>query len=411
MNGHYTIFHRDPQGIRGQAVPNFSKLVITQKWLQASKFKAEGLCTGTVPFEDGDQILIYRNGVHFMSGIVEKIETQCDNPDSDVREWIATGRDLSMMFEWRQVLADPLEVTFEDNTFDRIEDTAWNRLLHYIRNSYGSGTIWGRQIYPLLLPDEEDLGEVALSAYKNQKLSQVLEEIGENDDLVPVLDQDDKTGRWSVDIAESRDMTKSVYFSPAFGNILKWKRASSIPECNTVWVFSGDYSQGRLYVFAEDAESIEQYGRIEKIVSMSDIAPWEPPEEEEEEEEEEEQPEEPAEGEEEEEEVEEVHLTEEDVIALLETEAQNQLRDNQRKLTWTVEAAETMNMAFMDQWMIGDKVTCILDGQRFTSQITKIKITYEKGTEKVEPTIGDVENGLFGEIIAMIHGLDKRIAS
>ena len=142
---------------------------------------------------------------------------------------------------------------------------------------------------------------------------------------------------------------------------------------------------------------------------MSDIAPWEPPEEEEEEEEEEE-PAETTEKEAEEEE-EEVHLTEEDVIALLETEAQNQLRDNQRKLTWTVEAAETMTMAFMNQWMIGDKVTCILDGERFPSQITKIKITYEKGTEKVEPTIGDVENGLFGEIIAMIHGLDKRIAS
>ena len=409
MNGQYTIFKRDSEGIRGQAVPNFSKLVITQNWLKASKFKAEGICTGTVPFEDGDMILIYRNGVHFMSGIVEKIETQCSNPDSDVREWIATGRDLSMMFEWRQVLADPLEITFEDQTFDQIEDTAWNRLLHYIRNNFGSGTIWGRQIYPLRMPDNEDLGETALSAYKNKKLSQVLEEIGENDDLVPVLDQDDKTGRWSVTIAESRDMTKSVYFSPTFGNILKWKRTSSIPECNAVWAFSGDYSQGRLYVFAEDAESIEQYGRIEKIVSMSDIAPWEPPEEEEEAEEEEE-PAETTEKEAEEEE-EEVHLTEEDVIALLETEAQNQLRDNQRKLTWTVEAAETMTMAFMNQWMIGDKVTCILDGERFPSQITKIKITYEKGTEKVEPTIGDVENGLFGEIIAMIHGLDKRIAS
>ena len=111
MNGHYTIFKRDGQGVRGQAVPNFSKLVINLNWLKASKFSIEGLCVGTAPLADGDQIIIYRNGVQFLSGIVEKIEIECTNPDSDIRTWKATGQDLSVLFSWRYVFADPMDLS------------------------------------------------------------------------------------------------------------------------------------------------------------------------------------------------------------------------------------------------------------------------------------------------------------
>ena len=389
MNGRYTLFIRDEKGVRGTMIPGFSKLVISLSWLKASKFTIAGQCSGTIPLEDGNQIIIYRNGHQFLSGIVEKIEVECRNPDSDVRDWKASGRDLSLIFGWRQVLPDPKEITFDGETFDRVEDSAWNRLIHYIENSVGEGTIWDRQLFPLILPNREDIGETALSVFRNKKLDEALEEIGKDQDLVPYLERDDKTGDWRVEIVDARDMTDTVYFSPKFGNVLTWKRWSSIPECNAVWVFSGDYSKGRLYVYAEDTESIEHYGRIEKIVSRMDIAPWEPDEEEEEEEE--------------------PKLSEEDVLVLLEQEAQSQLADHGRKQTWTVEAMETQRMAFMDQWQLGDLVTCILDGDRFEAQITSIKITYEKGVEKVEPTIGDVEHGLFGEIFKLIRELDERI--
>ena len=438
MNGQYTVFKRDERGMRGEMITGFSRLEIMLEWLKASKLKIKGKSAGAVPLEDGNQIVIYRNGYPFMSGIIEKIEMSCDYPASDVRDWEASGRDLSLIFGWRQVLADPVEITFEDETYDQVKDSAWNRLLHYINNNIGEGTIWERQIFPLTLPNREDIGETALSAYKSKRLDEVLEEIGDPDSLVPVLERDDKSGDWRVTIAESRDMTKSVFFSPNYGNVLKWKRWSSIPECNAVWVFSGDYSKGRLYVYAEDTESIEHYGRIEKIICKSDIKPYE-------EEEEEEtltsensrrdsgfvgdiEPEDPVtepDDEDEtitggndllnddlpvaEEEEEEPKLTEEDVLELLEQEAKSYLKDHQRKITWTVEAAETRHMAFMDQWQIGDRVTCILDGQRFAAQITKIKVTYEKGTEKVEPTIGDVENGLFGELFRLLRGLDERV--
>lgn len=422
MKGVYTLFLRDENGLRGTMIPQFKKLVISLNWMKASKFTISGQSAGEVPLEDGNQIIIYRNGSKFLSGIIEKIEIECKTPDSDVRDWKATGRDLSLIFSWRTVLSDPKEITFEGETYDRIEDTAWNRLMHYIENCIGEGTLWERQLFPLFLPNREEIGETALSNYRNKKLDEVLEEIGNGQDLVPYLDRDDKTGEWQVSIFEARDMTNTVYFSPRFGNVLTWKRWSSIPECNAVWVVSGDYSKGRLYVYAEDTESIEHFGRIEKVVSRIDIAPWEPDEEEEEEEpvpEPEEEPEEGEEGEEQEEEPEEdteepeeeeePKLSEEDVRVLLEQEAQTQLNDHGRKNTWTVEAMETQHMAFMDQWRIGDKVTCILDDDRFEAQITNIKITYEKGVEKVEPTIGDVEKGLFGEIFKLIRELDERI--
>ena len=392
MDGNYSIYKRDPDGTQGDMIPDFTRLIIDIIWGKRSKITIEGVShTGETVLEAGDGVDIFRNGEYFLGGIIDEVDTECTNPGSGVKTWTASGEDDTVLLSRRQILADPMDLTFDQETYDRSEDFSYNRLIHYIYNAAYKGTTRERWIADeLTLPSTREKGTEGVSAYRSIQLTKALTEIGKEDDLYPVLTIDPRTGAYTVTIPEARDKTEDIIISPEFGNVTRWSRKDKAPEFNAVWVLSGEFSQGRLYVYAEDEESIATYGRIENIVTRSDIKVWEEESGEEEEEEEE-------------------HLTEEDVLNILEAEARTQLIDHGVKRTWAVSIIETRDLAFMDTWQVGDLVTCAIDGEKFATQITSAQVTYEKGAETVEPTIGRIERGLFGQLFDMLSGLDDRI--
>ena len=396
MNGIYTVYKRDASGLQGDMIPDFTLLDITLCWKERSKWMLEGVTTGSVPLTDGDAIIIYRNGQFFLGCIAKEVSCECPEPETDVKYWTANGEDDTLLLAWRQVLADPAELTFEKNTYDQVKDTVRNRLIHYIRNCLGEGTVPERRLSgKLRLPSMEKDGDTAVSAYRAKALDKVLAEIGAEGELYPYLTRDDRSIFTQIRIRRPRDKTADIVISPEFGNVAAWTRKEIMPEFNSVWVVSGDYEDGRLYVYAEDEESVRKYGRIEAIVQRTDVAPREQAEA----------------ADETDEEGKTTALTEEDVLDILRQEAKKQLKEHGRKRTWSIQAAETREMAFMDDWQIGDLVTCVIDREKFESQITEVKISYEKGIETVEPVIGDIEKGLFGKVFDMIEGLDNRITN
>lgn len=393
MNGIYTVYKREADGTQGDLIAAMTSLEMVLSAKELSKFTIEGVTAGKVPLEDGDGLIIYRNGVMFLGAVVEIAKAECPDPAVNVKYWTVDGREDTSLFSRRQVLADPVDFTFDGEAYDQIEDSAHNRMIHYIDACCGSGTVPERRFAGMRLPGKDDRGTTAVSAYRSEALDKVLSEIGEADELYPKIIRNDKTGAMRVIIQAFRDKTDDIVISPEFGNVVSWSREDTIPEFNAVWVVSGDFSEGRLYVFMEDEESVRKYGRIEAIVSRSDIKVYEPAEGKEEEEETEENP----------------HLSKEDVLSILQEEAKTQLKEHGRKRSYTIEAAETHSMAFMDDWQVGDHVTCVIDGEKFESQITEAKITYKEGIETVQPTVGDVEKGLFGRLFDTIEGLDDRI--
>lgn len=393
MNGSYTIYKRDPDGTQGDMIPDFTKLEIKLSWGRNAKISLTGVSrTGETVLEPGDGLTIFRNGNYFLGVIIDEVQTECTDPSTGVKYWVAEGDEDTVLLSRRQVLADPVDLTFDKDTYDKADDYAYNRIIHYIYNSAYRGTTRNRWLADeLTLPSERPVGTEGVSAYRSISLNRALNEIGKEDDLFPVLTINPKTGAYTVTIPEPRDKTEEIIISPEFGNVTKWKRTDKAPQFNAVWVVSGDYSQGRLYVYAEDLESIAKYGRIETVVSRSDVKVWEDG------------------GEETEEESEEEHLTEEDVTAILEEEARTQLIEHGVKRSWSVSVIETKDLAFMDDWQVGDYVTCAIDGEKFETQITEASIVYEEGAEVVEPTVGTIERGLFGQLLDLIDGLDDRI--
>jgi hypothetical protein len=449
MDGRWTIYKRESDGTQGEMIPDYTELSVTWNWGKLSKFQIEGRSVGEIPLGAGDSVIFYRNESFFLGGVISKFEIECPSPESGLKNWKASGEDDTVLFSHRIVFGDPMDITFESTMSDKCEDFAYNRLIHYINNSCYKGTVYERWLSDVIsLPEPEEKGTFGVSAYHSRTLDGVLDDIGKEDELFPVIIRDPRTGLVSVSIPEPRDMTDQIMISPKYGNVVKWKRKDSAPEFNAVWVIGGEYSEGRLYVYAEDVESIKAFGRIEQTITKSDVKPWEKEEEEdpfpegngedsddEEEEgsggegenpggeeegsggeeegsdEEDEDPDEEEEDPDEEEEEEIVRLNPADVLEILRAEARTQLSEHGVKHTYTIIAAEMRGLAFWDDWKVGDRVSCMIDGEEFESMIRQAKINVKKGQEEVEPTIGDTERGLFGEILEMIEGLDDRLTT
>lgn len=399
MNGSYQIFRRNRQtGIRETLLERYTEFGITLNWGEISKFSVKGSTVGAVDLEPGDGIVFYRNGESFFCGIVDQVEVSCGNVADGLKSWTAEGYEDSVIFSRCVALADPSEITFADGIVDKTSDYAWNRLLHYIRANMGADALEGRAIDGLTLPAAREIGLNTESAVRFEPLDKVLQTIGSETDedgvenaLFPAFVWSPDTGEKSIEIRRQRDLTGSVTIAPEFGNIINWTRTRTLPKCNAVWVCSGSYddngTETRLWVYREDEESIAKYGRFEQVVTKSDIKVTEDDPETEEDE----------------------TVTVEDAYVLLENEARKTLEEGAFGEKFSGTMVETPELRFMDDWRCGDLVSCVIDGEKFSTAIKTVEIGFADGYEQVTPTLGECEHGVYAEIFKRLRGLDTRM--
>lgn len=421
-------------GKRYELIENYNTLNITLNFSKENKFTIKGSNVGECPLLIGDTVLIYRNAKLLMTGIVKKTEVKCKDVVSNIFEWQVDGVDEGEIFKWRVILTDYKErtkfkdLTFDSDIYDKCEDYAYDRLIHYMRSCFDENiTMKGREIKGIRFPKsseedhipEEDRGENELSAYRIKELSTVLSEIGKEYNLFPQYAWDPITGRKEITIPIQRDLSgmdkkktydpnKLIVISPEFGNVSKWTLTTELPKFNAVWLCSGDYVESkekpksqwedpnvpetkdydvRVWVYAEDTDSIAKYGRIEKIIQKTDIKITEDDEDTEEDE----------------------TLTKEDVIKLLEDEARKQLQENSAKEKYSITLAPIDDLLFMEDWQCGDKVKVVINGKEFASSIETVSITFVDQKETVSPTIGKVEEGIFSDVFEIVNGIERRL--
>ena len=264
-------------------------------------------------------------------------------------------------------------------------------MLYYIRKHAGPNAHSSRRLVTVAENDDNSRGEQGRSAYHIRALDNVVEEIGRDSSLRAVV-ATNRSGARVLTIPSPRDRTASVVVSPEFGNVAGWEKEEKYPKFNACWVISGTGEtekngrtyETRVWVYAEDSESVAKYGRIESVINKNDVKIVQEDEDT------------PA-------------VTKAEVRKLLEAEARSRLKDAAAVEKWTVTMMETDGCAFMDNWQLGDRVKCVINGLEFTSQIETVEIEYENGTEIVTPTIGGTENGLFGDLYKMLYGIDKRL--
>ena len=521
MNGEYKIFKRNPDtGRRDTLIQRYKEFQLTLNWGEQSKFSIKGEQIGDIEIDSGDYLLFYRNDELLFSGLITEMSVNCDNVMTGQKSWSASGKDDNIIFSNRLIVPDPINMTFHKDYVDKCEDFAYNRLLYYIRRNMGGDATEERQIKGLIMPAMRSVGKWDVSSYRYTVLEGALEAIGseefEDDEngLYPQFRWNPDTGIKQIIIPFKRDMTDEVVLSPEFGNVTSWSKSSKMPKYNAIWVVSGDYESQedeldwvvrnwiyrtdkelpnkltleeavdkwieehpviededsetqervrpttRIWVYREDSESIAQYGRIEKLVTKSDIKVVYPKDDDEdkkkkndsetssksktleevvlawierrdsgnpkkktleetvrywlkkhediddEDEDEEEEEEETEEDEDEEDKV----VTEEEARNLLDNEAVKLLKENAMTVKYKITMAETPDLQFMRDWKCGDLVTCVIDGDKFVSTIETVTITYSHGKEKIKPTVGSIEESEFSAIFKALEGIDTRMS-
>ena len=406
MNGEYKIFKRSPSsGLKSVLIQRYKSFTLNLNWGTQSKFSIKGETVGTPELESGDYILFYRNNELIFTGVVEELSITCENPMYERKEWTATGEDDNVIFKHRLVVPDPDNMTFLDKITDKINDYAHKRIVHYINRNMGSEASSARRISGLNVPSGQSIGKNTQSSYRYKTLSDVISEIGSEDNngnengLYPIYDWNPDTGTKTIRIPEQRNKKNSVILSPEYGNVVSWSKTTKMPKFNALWICSGTYTDKnatevngvkpttRIWQYHADADSISKYGRIEKLITKSDVkVVYNDPKTSEDE-----------------------SVTADQVNIILTNEAVKQLRDNAFRTKYTISMAETPFLQFWTDWKCGDLVTCVIDGNKFTATIKSVTITYSKGKETVKPTVGSVEQGEFAELFTRIYGIDTRL--
>ena len=423
----YDIYkRRTSDGKRYELIQDYESLSITLNWKKRSKFSIDGKAVKKAPINIGEYIVVFRNSQFIFEGLVQEVEVECEDVVSETIEWTASGEDDGVIFDWRVILTDTdtshslSNLTFDNDAYDKAEGYAYDRMSHYIRNCY-KDTFNARKISGLSADNQfpnhandntpsNKRGTVGPSAYRLKKLSDVLKEIGEEDNLFAKYTWNPISGAKNITIPVQRDKSGGdatqdiIVISPQYGNVASWSVDKTYPKYNAVWVCSGEYdvTEGnktystRLWVYAEDTASINKYGRIEFVLTKSDIKVREDdastPENE--------------------------ALTASEVINLLREEARKALQENAAKEKYTIKIAEIDELRFMDDYMVGDKVKAVIDWDETTQMpkvfyptIETVSINYSNLEEKLTPTIGEMEEGIFSNVFEMIDGIDRRLKS
>ena len=389
MNGSYVIWRRNRvTGIKDTLIERFTKFDLTLNWGEVSKFSITGKTIGEVELEPNDGVCFYRNNELLLSGIVTEMEIKCEDTASGLKEWTAYGSEDSIIFSHWVTFADPSSVTFADGLTDKQKGYAYNRLRYYVLYNMGANALANRQLSGLTVTSGQQKGQDTYSAPRFQPLDQVLQEIGdeEGNNMYARFVWNPDTGDKSVVIDEQRDMTASITIAPEFGNILDWHKRQTIPTCNAVWVVSADYESNgndvRLYVFKKDDTSIAKYGRMEKVVIDSSVKVG------------------TYSGK---------TTTQSEAEALLANKAYEELEDGAYKQKFSGTMVETPQLRFMDDWRVGDLVNCVIDGESFNTTIKTVEVEFSDNFERVKPTLGELEKGIFAKVFTGLSGLDTRM--
>ena len=403
MKAQYEVYKLSSSGTRNYVLTLYESFSGQLNRAKTSKFTFSGVCVGAVPLVLGDRIALVRNEVQIFSGIVTEVSINCDDTENNIKQWEATVNGDSIVLTWRYVFAtgngtSPASIEVAESAFDKLPNnndanntqSALNRMLYYIRKHAGNNAHSSRQLVSVSESDNNSRGTQGRSAYHIKKLSEAIKEIGDQDELYPVVNTN-TNGTRVMTVPSVRDRTGVFVVSPEFGNVSSWSIKRKYPKFNACWVISGvgtvNNEDTRVWVYVEDAQSITKYGRIETVVTKgdikivpegsnnSDVAP----------------------------------VTLEEVRKLLQEEARAQLQKGAATEKLTITMMETETCEFMTDWQLGDKVKCVIDGTSFESIIKTVDIKYSNGVETVVPTIGDVENGLYGDIYNMLDGIDKRL--
>lgn len=313
--------------------------------------------------EYGQGIIIERNGQVLLSGPIGGIEHTWDASNN---KFVLSGPDDTVYLNDKLGLPVITGPPYSASEHDVQTGVASTVLRSYVNRNVGPGAQVARRQAGLVLATVDPLvGTTVTGRARFDNLLALMQSLAlAGGDLGFRIVQSETAAQLIFEVYQPANKTASVIFSPQLGNLRSFRYSTIVAEANYIIVGGGGEGTARTFAEQGDSASITLFGRrIEQFRDRRDTT----------------------------------------VAGELTQTATEELANKAGKTSLSISPLDTEGLAFITDYLLGDRVTVIANGAKrgtsippaITIQdiIREIHIVVQETGEVIQPSVGTPESG------------------
>ena len=377
---YYEVYLRNDEGKRSSLINGIVSVDVTFRFNEPVKWKITGAGLEECPLNNGAEIAVFRNGAILFCGAVDE---KLDSFDAmtHIYDWEISGYSDLRKLDRRLIYPDPSESAPDPDAAYTATGTLSTLLHDAIKANAGTDAISARQLAGLVISEQTPVGDSETIDSQLDRLLKFVQDKLEDTDIQIRETWDMAAGEWDIKIGSPKDVSSKVIFSVDNGTLSAWERTVTAPDANWLLVTGcKDEDDQTMSCIVFDAASIAEWGRIEAIVSRSDIKPNEDAGE-----------------------------SWQSVADRLEAAAYEELEKASAQFGYKLTTTEIKRNVYPDDYDIGSVVTVRIGSDEFTASVEEIRITYEEGIETIVPSVGTMQRGELQSVFTELGTLKEQI--
>ena len=365
MYSDYAVYVRGVDGVFKDRLINYSSLNIIEVLNDVGSWTMKSTTPERCPVTIGDGIVIYKNGDYYYSGPVKKISEEFDGYTS-LYTWTVQGvNDLDYLTH-RVCYPDP--ETGETSSVSHYVDSGLlsEVIERLIMKNMGSDAMESRRDHLFDSVIYENLGSAVSVKLRFTTILKAIQPLldAQSFSITPLWDAD--ADKMSFVLTKSNDLSRLLLFSTELNSVETTSYLASAPTGN--YIISGGQGEQteRAFAYAEDEESIQQWGRIEYFHDVRSVE----------------------EGD-----------LQEDADLTLQKSAEENIGYS-AKLN-----SDGAFLRYRIDWNLGDYVGIVIHNETHIRRIMQVETNLTYDTETVSPTVGTVQKGQLAEIFEKLNRL------
>ena len=363
MFAQYVIYVRNRDGVFTHRLNDVNTVKLLEKLNAVGSWTINSTTPEEPPFQAGDGIVIFKGGAVQYSGILTKITSDYDGYDR-LYKWTAYGENDLAYLARRVCHPDPENLSTDTEGHYNDTGTLGAGLARLIDVNAGVDANASRAIPFLDATVVKDEGESVSVSLRFDNLLTTVQSLLEDQAFVitPVWDPDTK--KLHYEISAGADASDKLVFSTALNQIQTLKYSLIAPTGNYVISAGQGELTERAFAYAENEDSIDQWGRIEAYHDMRATAD-----------------------------------------ADLQADADAYLANSQVNEGYSAELNSGAADGYKRVWNLGDDVGIVVDGKTYRSRLLQVETNLSYDAETVRPTVGTVDTGQLNPIFESLASL------
>lgn len=365
MYSDYAIYIRSKDGVFRDRIVFYTSLTIIEKLNDPGSWSMQSRTPERCPFMAGDGIVVYKNGVYYYSGILTSVKENYDGYDGQYT-WEVKGASDIEFLRRRICYIDPETGDTDSESYYEDTGSVYSVVKNLIDKNVGPSALSYRQ-EPLIdeVPLVPSLEEISISLRLPNLLQTVAKLLDEKNQSI-AMEWDADRRKLTFSIKESNDLSHMLLFSTELNSVISINYLASAPEGNFVMSGGQGEMEERAFAYAQDDESISEWGRIEDYRDVRSVKPED-----------------------------------------LQTDADTAIIKNAKENVGysAVLNTDSAFLQYRRDWNLGDYVGVVVHGETIIRRVMQVETRLTHDRETVTPTIGTVEHGTLNRIFKELSKL------